>query len=95
MHRTLFWKSGLVAFGLFLVSAVQASETLRVDNQVLSVGDSAIRAIDLLGKPAFKEPVETEHGGYLGQRWQYSLEGRVVTVVIVDGKVADIIDHNA
>jgi hypothetical protein len=95
MYRRGFGKFGLAAFGLLLGFAVQASETLRVDNQVLSVGDSAVRAIDLLGKPAYQEPVETGHGGYLGQRWQYSLEGRVVTVVIVDGKVADITDRNA
>ena len=80
----------LLFFGLAFGMAAQATETLRVDNQVLSVGDSALRAIDLLGEPAYKEPVETRHGGYVGERWQYRRGEHIVTVTTVGGKVADI-----
>ena len=44
----------LLAFSL----NVFASDTLRVGQQVLSIGDTAVRTIDLLGTPAYKEPVE-------------------------------------
>jgi Protein of unknown function (DUF2845) len=40
---------------LFVFSAaVQASSSLRVGNQVLSIGDSAVRVTELLGKPSYK-----------------------------------------
>ncbi|WP_449427375.1 DUF2845 domain-containing protein [Rhodanobacter umsongensis] len=40
---------------LFVFSAaVQASTSLRVGNQVLVVGDSAVRVTELLGKPSYK-----------------------------------------
>lgn len=75
---------------------VCAAATLRVGQQVLSVGDTASKVITLLGKPDFKEPVENKFGAYLGARWQYNREqGHVVTVTVINGKVADIQEqHN-
>lgn len=79
---------------LMLSLNVFASDTLRVGRLVLSVGDTAVHAIDLLGTPAFKEPVENEFGAYQGERWQYSRDnGHVVVVTIIAGKVAAIEDH--
>ena len=71
-----------------------ASDTLRVDQQVLSVGDTAVHTIELLGTPVFKEPVDNEFGAYRGERWQYSRgNGHVVVVTIIASKVAAIEDH--
>jgi hypothetical protein len=71
-----------------------ASDTLRVGNQVLTVGDTAVHTIDLLGTPAYKEPLENAFGAYQGERWQYSRDmGHVVVVTIIGGKVAAIEDH--
>ena len=40
---------------LFVFStATQASSSLRVGNQVLNIGDSAVRVTELLGKPSYK-----------------------------------------
>lgn len=76
---------------LLATFAAHASSTMRVGSQVLSVGESASRAIQLLGEPSFKEPIESEHGGYVGERWQYQREdGRVATITIVGGKVGSI-----
>lgn len=73
---------------------VFASDTLHVDQQVLSIGDTAVYTIDLLGTPAYKEPVENEFGAYLGERWQYSRDkGHVLVVTITAGKIAAIEDH--
>ena len=73
---------------------VFASDTLRVGQQVLSVGDTAVRTIDLLGTPAYKEPVENTFGAYRGERWQYLHDqGHVVVVTIIGGEVAAIEDH--
>jgi hypothetical protein len=79
---------------LALSLGVGASETLRVGQQVLTVGDTAAHTLDLLGTPAYKEPVENEFGAYRGERWQYTRDdGHVVVVTIIAGKVAVIEDH--
>lgn len=44
----------LIVALLVFSATVQASSTLRVGNQVLVVGDSAIRVTELLGKPLYK-----------------------------------------
>ncbi|MFC5743096.1 DUF2845 domain-containing protein [Dyella tabacisoli] len=84
----------VVALLLCSLSA-QAADTLRIGSKVLTVGDSAVRAIDLLGKPDFKEPLEDEYGAYRGERWQYQADkGHITTVTIVQGKVSEIVDSS-
>ena len=79
---------------LALSLSVCASETLRVGQRVLAVGDTAARTLELLGTPAYKEPVENEFGAFLGERWQFSREdGHVITVTIIAGKVSAIEDR--
>lgn len=87
----------LLLISLLLLSfSVFASETLRVGQQVLSVGDTATHAIDLLGTPSYKEPVQNRYGAYLGERWQYSRDdGHVVIVTIIRGKVTGIEDRRS
>lgn len=78
---------------LLLVASValHANDTFRVGQQVLVRGDTATHAIDLLGKPAFKAPLENEFGAYVGESWQFRQDsGRVVTVTIIGGTVANI-----
>lgn len=89
MHRTILF----VALAL-AVFAAHAASTLRVGSQVLSTGESATRAIQLLGEPSFKEPIESERGGYVGERWQFQRQdGRITTITVVGGKVGSIEDH--
>ncbi|WP_445144752.1 DUF2845 domain-containing protein [Dyella sp. Tek66A03] len=84
----------LVVLLLSLSLAAHASNTLRIGSEVLTVGDSAVRAMQLLGKPDFKEPVQSEFGGYQGERWQYQRDdGHIVTVTIIGGKVSNIDDR--
>jgi hypothetical protein len=95
----------LVLAGLLLSGAALAgSGTLRVGSEVLVVGDSATRVLELLGKPTYrahgKAASSSRKGGRKGsrspssggQQWQYRQGRRVVTVVIADGKVAAIRD---
>jgi hypothetical protein len=80
---------------LSLSLAAHAANTYRVGSEVLSVGDSAVRAMQLMGAPDFKEPVESEFGGYQGERWQYAKDnGRIVIITIINGKVSDIEDRS-
>ena len=85
----------LVILLLSLSLAAHAANTYRVGSEVLTVGDSAVRAMQLLGKPDFKEPVESDLGGYQGERWQFLRDdGRIVIVTILNGKVAEIQDRS-
>jgi hypothetical protein len=85
----------LIILLLSLSLAAHAASTYRVGSEVLTVGDSAVRAIQLLGEPSYKEPVQSDFGGYQGERWQYAQEGgRVLIITILGGKVADIQDRS-
>lgn len=85
----------LVVALLALSVSAHAGSTYRVGSEVLTVGDSAARAMQLMGKPDFKEPVESDYGGYQGERWQYARDdGRVVIITIIGGKVSDINDRS-
>jgi len=93
---------------LGLVTAAQASSTLRVGSQVLTAGDSAVRVTELLGKPSYKSHrsasssrrsggrgrhVREVSDNARGERWQYRRGNRVIAVTIVDDRVADIEDR--
>lgn len=73
-----------------LISVAHAGSTFRVGNRVLTVGDSAVFTRSLLGEPSYKEPIEDGYGAWRGERWQYEVDGRMVTVTIVAGRVGDI-----
>jgi hypothetical protein len=104
MHRSIALLGGL----LFACIAHAGSGTLRVGSQVLVVGDSAARVIELLGKPAYRthaKSASTRHsrkrkGGSRsssagGEHWQYRQGSRFVTIVVAGGKVASIRDDGS
>lgn len=91
------------AIALAASLAAHATDTLRVGSHVLVTGDSAARAEELLGRPSYKSRqgggqrgrrrgTAAVQGG-AGERWQYRHGDRLITVTIVDGRVADIEDH--
>jgi hypothetical protein len=85
----------LIPLLAFALSAL-AGETLRVGQQVLIVGDTATRTLELLGTPVYREPVENKFGALRGERWQYTREnGNIVIVTIIAGKVAAIEDRRS
>jgi hypothetical protein len=103
MHRHRL--AGLPACILFAcATGVCASDSLRVGNRVLVVGDSAATVSALLGKPMHKShgatPRNTGRRGRRvrtgadttarGEQWQYRRDGHVVVVTLVDGRVIDI-----
>jgi hypothetical protein len=84
------WLIPLLAFSV----CAYAGSTLRVGNQVLTVGDTATHAIELLGTPTYKEPVESTYGGFAGERWQFKRDdGHIIVVTIIGGKVNSIEDR--
>ncbi|AIF46749.1 DUF2845 domain-containing protein [Dyella japonica] len=97
---------GLV--GLVLACAAHAGGgTLRVGSQVLVVGDSATRVIELLGKPAYRTHAKANKSSSGntsgrkkgakgstsgGEQWQYRQGNRLVTITVAEGKVTGIRD---
>lgn len=90
-------------FGILLALSFMAaaSSTLRVGNRVLVAGDSAVQVTELLGRPAHVS--RGAHGtrgrrrrrglvaaNPASERWQYRRHGHTITVLMVDGAVADI-----
>lgn len=90
---------------LFAAAAHAGSGTLRVGSQVLVVGDSATRVVELLGKPSYKSHGKAS-GGHAkkgrknarndstvsGEQWQYRQGHGLVSILIADGKVVSIRD---
>lgn len=82
--------------------------TLRVGSQVLVAGDSAARVVEVLGKPLHKargkataRPSKSSGGKgrkvapkqeATGEHWQYRVEGRLITIVVAEGRVAEFRD---
>lgn len=102
MRRYMGWACLVVA-----LAAQAGNGTLRVGNQVLVVGDSAARVVELLGKPSYRSPAKASgsqrsNGGRKarrgraaetsGEQWQYRDGGRTVIIVVTDGRVSAIRD---
>jgi len=100
----------LLLLGLSMICIAHAgSGTLRVGSQVLVVGDSAARVIELLGKPAYRTHAKSASTGRsggrkrkgrrsssaTGEQWQYRHGSRIVTIVVADGKVVSIRDDGS
>jgi hypothetical protein len=110
MYRHL--STGLLA-GLLLACATgaSASDSLRVGNRLLMVGDSAVTVTELLGKPSHKSHHNASRGASSnrrgkrtrtatagqasGEQWQYRRDGRVIVVTLVDGRVSDIDERSS
>jgi len=82
-----------VIVGLFLAALAvpaMASDTWRVNSQVVSTGDSEGRLRQVAGKPDRETPIETSKGGLQGYRLEYFQGGKSVQVEIVNGRVVSI-----
>lgn len=86
--RTVFARAALCA--LLLSANTFASDMYRFGSRLVVVGDPVTKLIDIAGDPFYKEPVQNEYGAYEGERWQYKIDGAVVTFVIRDAKVSRI-----
>lgn len=82
---------------LLLVSVPAfADDSLRVGDRVLSVGDSAAKVQDLLGKPVVRTYLQapdtalTNDQATGNEQWQYLQDGKTVFITIINGKVSEI-----
>jgi uncharacterized protein YaeQ len=84
-----------LALILLLISvSAHTSDSLRVDNKVLTVGDSAVRVLQLMGQPTIRAFQDAQVGALPrnqlapGELWQYERPGMTIIVTIVGGRVA-------
>jgi hypothetical protein len=73
-----------------IVIPAVASDTWRVNSQVVGTGDSEGRLRQVAGKPDRETPIETSRGGLKGYRLEYFQQGKSVQVEIVNGRVTSI-----
>lgn len=75
--------------------AAQAATSLRVNDKVLTVGDTAARVQQLLGSPTLRTYLHRQDGGLPddqlahGEQWQYVQNGKTEIITIVNGRVTD------
>lgn len=85
MFRHVFFAAALLC-----ASSAHALDTYRFGNRLVEVGDAVSKLVELAGQPAYKEPIETKHGGREGERWQYNDGTVTVTFVIKESRIAAI-----
>lgn len=80
---------------LFASAAAYAATSLRVNDKVLTVGDSAAYVQQLMGPPTMRTYMHVRDGGLpddqvaRGEQWQYAQDNKVEIITIVNGRVAN------
>lgn len=81
---------------LFASVTAHAATSLRVDNKVLTIGDSAAYVQQLMGPPTVRAFFSHHsHGGMpddqvlRGEEWQYVQGNKVEIITIIGGKVTN------
>lgn len=84
----------IMALALLMVPGlVSATESWRVGNRIIVVGDAMPHVLQVAGQPTLKSRIESREGGTVGNRWYYVREGynaKTVTVTFRGGRVTDI-----
>ena len=82
----------ILILGVLLSTHSLASEsfTYAAGAHVISVGDSMARLTEFMGDPTSKEDVQNKYGAHLATNWFYTVDGKTIRFLIVNGKVATI-----
>jgi hypothetical protein len=80
----------VLLFALAMPLLAQAFDSYLFGERLVVVGDSAAKLADVAGQPAYKEPIENNRGAFLGERWEYRIDGKTVTFTISGGRVVEI-----
>jgi hypothetical protein len=82
--------------GLLLACVTaHAATSLRVDNKVLTIGDSAAYVLELMGQPAVRTFMNPHSGGLpdsqvtAGEQWQYAQDGKTIVITIMGGRATN------
>ena len=86
-----------LAFVLFLIvlsadafGQARCGSSERFGNQLIRVGDSERRVIEVAGRPDMQRQLETRQGGAAGIRMDYYQSGRTIQIYVQGGQVTRI-----
>lgn len=78
-------------FCLLLLLAVPAlADTYAFGSRVVVSGDGPAKVIEVAGKPDRIVELENKRGAVYGERWEYYINGKTVSLTLIDGKVTQI-----
>jgi hypothetical protein len=95
MRKRVLMPRYLILFLLLASLAIHAATSLRVGNNVLTIGDSAARVQELLGQPTMRTFMRRQSGALPdnqlapGELWQYAQDGKTIVITIVGGRVTN------
>jgi hypothetical protein len=76
---------------ILLVLAIPVlADTYAFGSRVLVSGDGPAKVMEIAGKPDRIVQLENKLGGVYGERWEYYLGGKTVSIILIDGKVTQI-----
>jgi hypothetical protein len=73
-----------------LLSAPALADTYAFGSRLVVSGDGAGKVMEVAGKPDRIVNLENEQGAIYGERWDYYLGGKTVSIFMVDGIVKKI-----
>ena len=82
----------ILAFALLIVAgvAMAAQASVAFGGRLVSTGDSVGKVIEVAGQPDRTVRLENSQGGAAGERFEYYLRGKTVTIWIHGGRVVAI-----
>lgn len=75
---------------LLAASAFAAQNSVAFGQRLVSTGDSVGKLIEVAGQPDRTVRLENAQGGAAGERYEYYLRGKTVTIWIQGGRVVAI-----
>ncbi|MEO8993213.1 MAG: DUF2845 domain-containing protein [Rhodanobacter sp.] len=83
---------GLIVAGLLLAFSVYASDSVRFGPQVITVGDSESKVMQVAGEPDRRVQLENKFGAANGYRFDYTKGRKTIQIYIQAGQVVGIVD---
>lgn len=80
----------LMALTLLLASAVQASETTRINDKIITTGMTVAEVAARAGKPDRTVTLENGYGAAMAERWEYWQGRKLISLIVQGGKVVHI-----
>lgn len=79
-----------LVIALLSLSFVAHADTYRFGNGIVTTGDSVAALVKRAGQPSRIVTLENRYGAAVGERWDYYIDGKLVSFYISDGKVESI-----
>ena len=81
----------IIFLSLLLISTLAfAFDTIRINDKILTVGDSVARMLEIAGAPDAQGQIFNQYGGVIGQSYVYHTNGKTITFDVKSGKVTRI-----